>query len=145
MSKEEIFDILCGKDKKDIYDKFQEIEVSITESNELYVYFDDILKLLENEKTSIRVRSFRLICQLAKWDKGNKINDNIDIILTELDDEKPTAVRQCLAALNYMLLFKVELVEKVRKKLVSIDITNYKDSMQPLIEKDIEGILKQYY
>ena len=66
-------------------------------------------------------------------------------ILTELDDEKPTAVRQCLAALNYMLLFKVELVEKVRKKLVSIDITKYKDSMQPLIEKDIEGILKQYY
>lgn len=77
------------------------------------------------------------------YGKDNKINENVDDLLSELDDEKPTAVRQCLAAINYLLLYKDELTEDVEKKLLSIDILKYKESMQSLIKKDIEDILKQ--
>ena len=52
--------------------------------------------MLKNEKSFVRVRAFRLICALAKWDIENKIEDNIDLILNELDDDTSTSVRQCL-------------------------------------------------
>ena len=44
MNKEEIFNILYGKETWDIWRGFQEIESSIDKSEMLYEYFDDIKK-----------------------------------------------------------------------------------------------------
>ena len=143
MSKEEIFNIFYGKETWDIWRKFQEIESSIDESEFLYKYFDDIKKMLLDEKSYIKMRGFRIICKLSKWDNDNKINNIIDILLQVLDDEKPTIVRQCLSSLNNLLLYKIELSEKVENKLKKLDLSKYKDTMKPLIKKDIDFILKQ--
>ncbi len=89
------------------------------------------------------MRGFRIICKLSKWDNDNKINNNIDILLQVLDDEKPTIVRQCLSSLNNLLLYKIDLSEKVENKLKKLDLSKYKDTMKPLIKKDIDFILKQ--
>ena len=142
MSKEEIFNILYGKEKWDVWRKFQEIENSIEESEMLYKYFNDIKNMLYDEKSYIKMRGFRIICKLSKWDKDNKINDIIDVLLQVLDDEKPTIVRQCLSALNNLLLFKIDLSDKVENKLRNIDVSKYKDSMSSLIKKDINNILE---
>ena len=98
--------------------------------------------MLNNDKTFIRVRGFRLICSLAKWDTDNKINKNIDKILNELDDEKETSVRQCLQKINLILMYKPELEEKIENKIRTIDLSKYKDSMQSLIKKDIDYIIE---
>lgn len=98
--------------------------------------------MLNNDKTFIRVRGFRLICSLAKWDTDNKINKNIDKILNELDDEKGTSVRQCLQKINLILMYKPELEEKIENKIRTIDLSKYKDSMQSLIKKDIDYIIE---
>ena len=143
MSKEEIFNIFYGKETWDIWRKFQEIESSIDESKLLYKYFDDIKKMLFSEKSYIKMRGFRIICKLSKWDKDNKINNIIDSFLQILDDEKPTIVRQCLSSLNNLLLYKTDLSEKVKNKLKNMDLSKYKDSMKPLIQKDINCILNQ--
>lgn len=143
MSKEEIFNIFYGKETWDIWRKFQEIESSIDESKLLYEFFDDIKKMLLDEKSYIKMRGFRIICKLSKWDNDNKINNNIDILLQVLDDEKPTIVRQCLSSLNNLLLYKIDLSEKVENKLKKLDLSKYKDTMKPLIKKDIDFILKQ--
>ena len=143
MSKEEIFKIFYGKETLDIWRKFQEIESSIDESEFLYKYFDDIEKMLFDEKSYIKMRGFRIICKLSKWDNDNKINNIIDILLQVLDDEKPTIVRQCLSSLNNLLLYKIDLSEKVENKLKKLDLSKYKDTMKPLIKKDIDFILKQ--
>ena len=143
MSKEEIFNIFYGKETWDIWRKFQEIESSIDESEFLYKYFDDIEKMLFDEKSYIKMRGFRIICKLSKWDNDNKINNIIDILLQVLDDEKPTIVRQCLSSLNNLLLYKIDLSEKVENKLKKLDLSKYKDTMKPLIKKDIDFILKQ--
>ena len=143
MSKEEIFNIFYGKETWDIWRKFQEIESSIDESKLLYKYFDDIKKMLLDEKSYIKMRGFRIICKLSKWDNDNKINNIIDILLQVLDDEKPTIVRQCLSSLNNLLLYKIELSEKVENKLKKLDLSKYKDSMKPLIQKDIDCILNK--
>lgn len=142
MNKEEIFNVFYSKEKWDAWSKFQEIENSIEESNEIYQYFDDVHNMLLDEKSYIRARGFRIICKLSKWDKENKIDENMDPLLEVLDDDKPTIVRICLATLNNLLLYKPELSNKVEVKLKNMDLTKYKDSMSPLIKKDIDYILE---
>ena len=118
-----------------------EIETITTESNELYEYFDLLLDMLKNEKAFIRVRGFRLICSLAKWDKDNKINNNIDEILNNLNDYNATNIRQYLSKINLILMYKIELTEIITNKLKNMDLTIYKESMQSLIQRDINKIL----
>lgn len=119
-----------------------ELEVLTTESDELYICFDELLEMLNNEKTSVRVRAFRLICSLAKWDKENKIEGNIDYILKELDESASTSVRQCLNKLNLILIYKPELSYIVEKKLKNLELSKYNESMQSLIKRDIASILE---
>lgn len=133
---------LYNEDNNSAYKTLLELETITTESNELYSYFNDLLEMLNSEKTFIRVRGFRLICCLAKWDSENKINKNVDIILNELQDEKGTSVRQCLEKLNLILMYKIDLTEVIEDKIKNLDITKYKESMQTLIKKDIDYILE---
>lgn len=133
---------LYDKDDKVAYKKLLELETEVTESNELYNYFNDLLNMLKNEKSFVRVRAFRLICALAKWDNENKIENNFDLILKELDDNTSTSVRECLGKLNLILIYKPNLSGKVENKLKQLDLTKYKESMQSLIKKDIDSILK---
>lgn len=132
---------LYNKYDKASYNNLLALEMELTESNELYDYFDELLKMLKNEKSYIRVRAFRLICALAKWDKDDKIESNIDTILNELDDNVSTSVRQCLNKINILLIYKPKLSEKVKIKLKKIDVSKYKESMQSLIKKDIDNII----
>ena len=133
---------LYDKDNKVAYNNLLYLELETTGSNEIYNYFDELLGMLKNEKSFVRVRAFRLICALAKWDIENKIEDNIDLILNELDDDTSTSVRQCLDKLNLLLIYKPELSNQVEKKLKQLNISKYKESMQSLIKRDIESILK---
>lgn len=133
---------LYNEDNNSAYKTLLELETITTESNELYDYFNDLLEMLNSEKTLIRVRGFRLISCLAKWDDKNKINQNIDMILKELEDEKGTSVRQCLEKLNLILMYKIELTEIIEEKISKLDLTKYKESMQSLIKKDIDYILE---
>lgn len=140
MNKEEIFSVLYGKEKKEVWNRFLKIENSIEESSMIYEFFDDIKVMLQNDKSYIKMRGFRIICKLSKWDKDNKINIIIDSLLQVLDDEKPTIVRQCLASLNYLLLYKTELSSIIEIKLRNMDLSKYKDTMRSLIKKDIDYI-----
>ena len=133
---------LYNEDNNSAYKTLLELETITTESNDLYNYFDEFLKMLNNDKTFIRVRGFRLICCLAKWDNENKINNNIDVILKELEDEKGTSVRQCLEKLNLILMYKIELTDVIDNKVRNLDLSTYKESMQSLIKKDIDYILE---
>lgn len=98
--------------------------------------------MLSKEKTFVRVRAFRLICALAKWNLENKIEENSDLILKELNDDTSISVRQCLNKLNLILIYKPDLSDKVEKKLKQLDLSKYKDSMKSLIKRDIDSILK---
>lgn len=72
----------------------------------------------------------------------NKIEENSDLILKELNDDTSTSVRQCLNKLNLILIYKPDLSDKVEKKLKQLDLSKYKDSMKSLIKRDIDSILK---
>ena len=88
----------------------------------------------------MRVRGFRLACAQAQWDAEKKWLENANTLLSMLDDDKPTAVRQCLAALHSVVLYQPELNEKIERKLNTMNLSKYKDSMAPLIQKHMEEL-----
>ena len=133
-------DIISGlqsKNNKEAHQLLLQLEVQAAGSNELYDRFADFLDLLNSKSSFVRTRGFRLACAQARWDVEHKIEKNLDRLLCMLDDEKPTAVRQCLAALHMVVLYQPGLADRIEAKLDAMDLSGYRDSMHPLIEKDI--------
>lgn len=128
---------LYSKDNKLAYNTLLELELITIDSNDLYDYFDELLVMLKNDKSFVRVRGFRLICALAKWDTKNKINNNIESILNELNDDNGTAIREYLDKIKMIVTYKVELSDIIETKLRNINISKYKESIQDLIKDDI--------
>ena len=136
-------DIIAGlQNKKDTeaHQLLLQLEAQSADSDELYGYFDEFLELMKSKSSFVRTRGFRLACAQAKWDVDEKIEKNLDRLLSMLNDQKPTAVRQCLAALHIVVLYKPNLAERIGGNLDTIDLSKYKDSMSPLIQKYIEEL-----
>lgn len=132
---------LFNKDTSIAFTNLKELEVLSVSSNELYAYIDEFIKMVDSDKYVIRVRGFRMFCKQAKWDVDNKVNENIEHVLVILKDDKPTAVRQAITALEDVIMAKEELRPLIREHLIDIDYMAYKDTMQGLIHEDIEKLL----
>lgn len=139
-----IRDILCAKDIKPSYRLFLQLEQQAGEDPALFEEAPLYLQMLDSESSYQRVRGFRMLCAGAKWDKAGVISANLPRILAQLQDEKPTAVRQCLAALPGLVRGRPELTVQVCQKVAGLDLSGYRDSMGPLIRKDMEAFLEQY-
>ena len=59
-----------------------------------------------------------------------------------LNDPKPTVVRQCLASLHEVVLYLPEMTNDIVAAVSEIDLSQYKDSMSPLIKKDAAELMK---
>lgn len=134
--------LLEDKDTSVAFEALKELEKLSDSSDALYPHINKFIAMLDSEKYVMRVRGFRLFCSQAKWDKDNVIDRNLSSALNILNDEKPTAVRQALAALQEVVLHKSNLREEIRQRLLEIDYLRYKDTMHSLIAKDIEALLK---
>ena len=140
----DIIEKLQGKNNTVAYRFLLELEAMSADSDELYIYFEQYLSLLSHKSSFVRVRGFRMCCAQAQCDSKNKLEHHIDELLTVLDDDKPTAVRQCMSALHTVILYKPDLCGRIEEKLRTLDLEKYKDSMRPLIEKDMEELRKTF-
>lgn len=138
----EMMAVLRGKNSTEAYQLLQLLEQRSAESGELYASLEDFLGLLCDRSSLVRVRGFRLACAQARWDTEGQLDRAVHTLLAMLEDEKPTAVRQCLAALPEVLRWKPALAGAVSAKLAALDLTKYSGSMRPLIEKDIAALRK---
>lgn len=134
--------LLEGNDTTAAYQALKELEALSASSNALYPYAQQFVSMVSSEHYTLRVRGFRLLSKQAKWDVDDVIDNNLDAVLHILNDEKPTAVRQALAALHEVVLYKPNLHEKIRQRVCAIDYLRYKDTMHSLIAKDIAALLK---
>ncbi len=138
-------DMLTGlrsKDNKEAYRLLLLLEEESERCSDLYGCLDDFLSLLRDESSLARTRGFRLACAQARWDREGRLEKNLDALLSMLDDEKATAVRQCLPALRQVILYLPELKATVKKKLEEMDFSKYKESMVPLLQKDVDQLWK---
>lgn len=111
-------------------------------SNDYYDCLDPFASLLTAKSAYVRTRGFVLCCAQARWDGSGKLEAAMPAMLALLHDEKPTVVRQCLGALHEVVLYCPQLCEVIKAEVKTIDLSKYKDSMSPLIKKDMDALLR---
>ena len=124
------------------YDKYacalsDKIILESKETNEWYEYFDDFASLLEHPKSLVRNRALHILAANAQWDEENHFDEVISDFLTHITDEKPITARQCVKALAQVGMAKPQYIPMILSALHGADLSKYKDSMRPLIEKDM--------
>lgn len=131
---------LYGKDTKTAYANLLALEALSDEADTLRPHLPEFIAMLQSPQYVIRVRGFRLLCKQAKWDGEGRIDADIDTILAALDDDKPTAVRQMLQYLALLAPYKPALHGNIRAAALAIDFSRFKDTMAPLIMKDVQAL-----
>ena len=129
-----------GDDKK-AYQCMKKLESESAISPHVYPFFHIFVEMLSNTNSYIRVRALILIAANAKWDHDNKIDEIIDSYLKHITDEKPITARQCIKVLPSIAIYKPDLKNLIENALYKADLTKYKESMRPLVEKDIQKAL----
>ena len=107
------------------------------ETDEWYEYFDDFASLLSHPKSLVRNRALYIIAANAQWDEENRFDFIFSDFLAHVTDEKPITARQCIKALAQVGAAKPQYIPRILSCLQDADLSKYKDSMSPLIEKDI--------
>ena len=137
---EEILSKLRDKNDKAAYEFAKQIGVESSASDKYLRLIPSFAGMLQDKSSYVRVRAFILICNQARWANDGQVEAVFDQMLPLLNDSKPTVARQCLNALREVVLFRPELSGKIKNALAEVDLSKYKDSMLPLIEKDIAAL-----
>ena len=135
--KENIVAKLTVKDDKYACAIADKIILESRETDEWYEYFNDFASLLDHPKSLVRNRVLYILAANAQWDDANLFDDNISDFLSHITDDKPITARQCIKALAEVGIAKPKYVPRILSCLQNADLSKYKDSMRPLIEKDI--------
>lgn len=138
----DIINRLTDSDDKAAYEFAKEIGIESAESDKYLEMIPAFADMMTSKSSFVRARGFILICDQARWAKDGQIDAVLDQMLPLLNDPKPTVVRQCLNALHEVVLFRPELAQQIERAVSEINLSKYKDSMSPLIKKDIEELRK---
>lgn len=135
--KENIAARLTAKDDQYACALAEKIISESQETDEWYEYFNDFASLLDHPKSLVRNRALYILAANAQWDDENHFDAIISDFLTHITDEKPITARQCIKALAQVGLAKPQYIPRILSSFQSADLSQYKDSMRPLIEKDM--------
>ena len=141
--REELLARLTGKDAKTACAYGKAITAECRKSDLYFCYLDDFAALLRHKNSLVRNRAIAILAANARWGDEDSYGAVMDELLSHVTDEKPITARQCIQALPEIAAGKPSLIPRIRAALDSADLTGYRDSMQPLILKDIVGTLRQ--
>ena len=108
------------------------------DTDEWYEYFDAFASLLNHPKSLVRNRVLYILAANAQWDDENRFDAILEDYLAHITDEKPITARQCIKTLVQVGMAKPQYIPRILSCFHDADLSKYKDSMRPLIEKDIE-------
>ena len=140
-----IIEELTSKDDKSACAFSEKITSESKASNAWYAHFDEFASLLNHPNSFVRNRVIWILSSLAKWDDENRFEKILPEYLSHITDEKPITSRQCVQALSQIGNAKPQFVPEIITALQNADLSKYKDSMRPLIEKDIQKTLGEIY
>ena len=93
--------------------------------------------MLDHPKSLVKNRALYILAANAQWDEENHFDEVISDYLTHITDEKPITARQCVKALAQVGSAKPQYIPRIISSFKSADLSKYKESMRPLIEKDM--------
>ena len=134
---QEIIAKLTAKDDKLACALADKIIAESRECDTWYEYFDAFVSLLNHPKSLVRNRALHILAANAQWDVENRFDTILPEFLTHVTDEKPITARQCIQALAQVGLAKPQYIPQILDCFHNVDLSKYKDSMRPLIEKDM--------
>lgn len=144
--RENIMARLTSKDDKAACAFADAIRSESQETDAWYEYLDVFAELLNHPKSLVRNRALYILAANAQWDAENRFDSVLPDFLAHITDEKPITARQCIKALAQVGQAKPQYIPRILSALHDADLSKYKDSMRPLIEKDMaetERILTQ--
>ncbi|MBQ7890277.1 MAG: hypothetical protein IJ356_11010 [Erysipelotrichaceae bacterium] len=128
---------LTAKDDKYACAIANKIITESQDTDEWYEYFDEFASLLNHPKSLVRNRVLYILATNAQWDNENRFDAIISEYLAHVTDDKPITARQCIKALAQIGVAKPQYIPRILLCLHEADLSKYKDSMRPLIEKDM--------
>ena len=135
---QEIIAKLTAKDDKYACAIADKIISESQDTDEWYEYFDAFASLLNHPKSLVRNRVLYILAANAQWDDENRFDAILEDYLAHITDEKPITARQCIKTLVQVGMAKPQYIPRILSCLHDADLSKYKDSMRPLIEKDME-------
>ena len=135
---QEIIAKLTAKDDKYACAIADKIISESQDTDEWYECFDAFASLLNHPKSLVRNRVLYILAANAQWDDENRFDAILEDYLAHITDEKPITARQCIKALAQIGMAKPQYIPRILSCFHSADLSKYKDSMRPLIEKDME-------
>jgi len=138
----ELINGLFDKNDKAAYKCLKELLSVSEQCNDVYIFFDTFVDMINNDNSYVRTRGLLLISANAKWDIDCKIDEIIDKYLCHIMDEKPIIARQCIKALPNIAKHKPELVDDICAALRKANPLRYADSVQSLVSGDIRAAIK---
>lgn len=133
----ELIERLTSKNEKEACDFAGRIIEESQKSNIWFKYFADFISLLDHESSYVRNRIIYIIAANVRWDESNQFDEVLSDYLSHITDEKPITARQCVKSLVEIGQSKPKYISAIVSALKDADLSKYKDSMRPLIEKDI--------
>ena len=107
------------------------------DTDKWYEYFDEFASLLNHPKSLVRNRVLNILAVNAQWDDENHFDKIISDFLVHVTDDKPITARQCIKALVQVGAAKPQYIPRILSCFQEADLSKYKDSMRPLIERDM--------
>ena len=107
------------------------------ESCKWYGHFDEFVSLLSHPNSLVRNRALYLLAANARWDREERFDAVLPEYLSHITDEKPITARQCVKALAEVGQAKPRYIPRILTALREADLSKYRDSMRPLIERDL--------
>ncbi|MBO0458051.1 hypothetical protein JZO77_15040 [Enterococcus hulanensis] len=138
-----VLTLLTAKDTKEALAAFKKLEAECLAESIYADKLEEFLPALNAENSCGRGRAFKFFMLNARWDSQKIIDAHLEEILAILDDSKAPVVRQCIPYLVYLTAAKPEMTPIIRKKLENLDLSQYKESMQSLIKRDITKVLTE--
>ena len=135
---QDIISKLTAKDDKYACAIADKIISESQDTDKWYEYFDEFASVLNHPKSLVRNRVLHILAANVQWDDENRFDAIISDYLTHVMDEKPITARQCIKALAQVGVAKPQYIPRILSCFHGADLSKYKDSMRPLIEKDME-------
>ena len=141
--KEQIIAHLTAKDDRFACAFTNQILSESQETDKWYAYFPDFAQLLNHPKSLVRNRTLRILAANVQWDDENRFDSVFPAFLAHITDDKPITARHCIQALAQVGQAKPEYTPRILSALRGADLSKYKDTMRPLLEKDIAETVKK--
>lgn len=141
---EGLWEAMNSPDSNQAYVAFKRLGALASEAPMLDAYKNDLVDMLDAKSSYARTRAFLLLATNMRWIEDEPEADGLfEKMASCLHDPKPTVVRQCIQAMPQLVATSPGLARRIVRELEEIDPSGYRDSMAPLIAKDVATSLAE--